>query len=513
MSNPIKMVAGFLTVGMWTLISRIAGLAREIVFAALLGTSAAGEAFLVAFSLPNMFRRFFAEGAFNMAFVPMFAKRLQAEEDAQGFASDAFAALASILVVLTLVATLFMPWLVLAMAAGFRGDERFDLAVDYGRLCFPYILLISLAALFSGVLNAAGKFAVAAAAPVFLNFVLIASMAVAHFAGLDPGTSLSVATPIAGIVQLTLVWIAAEKMGIKIRPKMPRFTPEMKQLAKIAAPAALAGGVFQINLLVGRQVASLTDGAIAWLAYADRLVQLPLGVVGIAIGIVLLPALSRRIKDNDAQGGQDAFNRAWEFSLFLTLPAAAALIVVGLPMISVLFERGAFLRSDSLAAASAVAIYAVGLPAFVLQKVLQPLYFARENTKSPFHFALVAMVVNAVLAFGLYPWIGYLAAAIGTSVASWAMVLLLWYKSRDMGDAANLTQSVKSRSWRILLASFAMGAVLWFLGQLMENMLIADGVRYFALIILTLVGAVSYFGFAKLLGILDDFDLKSALKR
>ncbi|RMD46346.1 MAG: murein biosynthesis integral membrane protein MurJ, partial [Alphaproteobacteria bacterium] len=424
--RPVRLIGSFLTVGGWTLASRLTGFARDIAIAALLGASAQAQAFLVAFALPNMFRRFFAEGAFNMAFVPLFSKKLESGEGAADFARDALSVLTAVLLALTLIAQLAMPWLVLAMAAGFAGDERLALATLYGRIAFPYILFISLAALFSGVLNATGRFAAAAAAPVLLNLIFLAALAAAALAGLDAGLALACAVPIAGIAQLALVWRAAARAGFALWPRRPRWTPELRRLAAIAAPAALAGGVVQINLLVGRQVASFHEGAIAWLAYADRLYQLPLGVVGIAIGVVLLPDLSRRLAAADEPGSRDSLNRAAEFALLLTLPAAVALIVVPEPVVAALFERGAFGPEDTRATAIATAIYGAGLPAFVLQKVLQPLYFAREDTRTPFRFALWSMLVNVAVAVGLMPLLGWRAAALGTTLAGWAMLWLLW---------------------------------------------------------------------------------------
>ncbi|MFT6452722.1 MAG: putative peptidoglycan lipid II flippase, partial [Halocynthiibacter sp.] len=281
--KPVRIVKSFLTVGFWTLASRILGFVRDILLATYLGAGPAAEAFVVAFSLPNMFRRFFAEGAFNTAFVPMFSKKHEAREDPKRFAEDAFAGLASILIVLVLIAQFAMPFLVLAMASGFAGDARFDLAVDYGRIAFPYIFFISLAALLSGVLNSTGRFAAAAAAPVLLNIALVGSMFGAHKLGLDVGRALVWAVPVAGAAQATLVYVAAARAGYRLRLRLPRLTPDMKRLAWIAGPAMLAGGVVQINLLVGRQVASFSDGSIQYLNLADRLYQLPLGVVAIAI--------------------------------------------------------------------------------------------------------------------------------------------------------------------------------------------------------------------------------------
>lgn len=524
--SAVRLAQGAVTVGLWTLASRVLGFVRDILIAAWLGTGPVAEAFLVAFALPNMFRRFFAEGAFNMAFVPMFSKKLEAGDGADAFARDALAGLAAILVALTIVATVFMPWLVLAMAGGFAADERLGLATTLGRVVFVYILFISLSALVSGVLNASGRFVAAAAAPVLLNVILIGALVAAETGVLsfslidDPdgrgphGTALALGVVLAGIAQLALVWTAARAAGFDLRPRRPRWTPELKRLAIIAAPAALAGGVVQVNLLIGRQVASFFDGAIAWLAYADRLYQLPLGVVGIAIGIVLLPDLSRRLQAEDTDGGRNAFNRASEMSLALSVPAAVALLVIPFPLISVLFERGAFGPDDTAATALATAVYGLGLPAFVMQKVVQPLYFAREDTRSPFRYAVVAMLVNAAIAIGLAPFVGYIAAAIGTTLAGWAMLFLLWRGSRGMGRAAELDGQFRQRLWRILVASALMGIVLWF-GQFLIHPLLMAGPswKFAGLAGLVTLGLASYAGSGLAVGAFRASELKAALGR
>jgi putative peptidoglycan lipid II flippase len=512
-SNPIRLISSFFTVGMWTLGSRVMGFVREIMFAYFFGSSATAEAFQIAFALPNMFRRFFAEGAFNMAFVPMFAKKLENGEEAKDFAQNAMANLATILIILTTIALIAMPWFVLATASGFAGDERFDLATDFGRIAFPYILFISLAALLSGVLNALGRFAAAAAAPVFLNIILVAAMALAYYAGYDVGKALTWGVPVAGIAQLTIVWVAAKRAGLKLLPQIPRLTPDMKKLAMIALPAMLAGGVVQINLVVGRQVASHFDGAIQWLAVADRLYQLPLGVVGIAIGVVLLPDLSRKLSAGDADGGRNAFNRATEFALALTLPATVGLLLVPGPVVSVLFERGAFNANDSAMTASALAIYAIGLPAFVLQKVFQPLYFAREDTKTPFRLALVSMVINAALAFGLREQFGFLAAAIGTTVSSLALVILLYIGTRKLGPEAQFDAGLKRSAPRLLAASLIMAAATYGLGILLEPFFTQTGVRYLALFALIVVAVSVYFAACLALGAFTKQSLRSIVNR
>ena len=511
--KPIKLIAGVLTVGFWTLMSRVLGVVREIMILGLIGPGPVMDAFVAAFRLPNMFRRFFAEGAFNAAFVPMFSRKYEGEADPLAFGRDALNGLATLLLTLTALALVFMPALVWATAGGFLGDARFDLTVGYGRIVFPYIVFISLAALFSGALNATGHFAAAAAAPVFLNILVIAAMTAAWATGGPAIGWLVWAVPVAGVVQLALVWFAAERAGVRLRPGRPRLTPDMRRLFRVAVPAALAGGVMQINLLVGQQVASHFDKAVGWLYAADRLYQLPLGVVGIAVGIVLLPDLSRRLEAGDDTGGRAAFCRAGELSLALTVPAAVALVVIPLPLVSVLFERGATGPADSAAMALAVSIYGLGLPAFVLQKVLQPLYFAREDTRTPFRYALWAMGVNALLAVGLAPVIGWIAPAVATTVAGWSMVAQLALGARRMGDVARFDERFRNRLWRICAASVGMGATLFAGQELLGGPLVAPMVRYAALAALIAIGIVAYGIAGQVLGAFSIHEIRGMFRQ
>ncbi|KUP90669.1 murein biosynthesis integral membrane protein MurJ [Tritonibacter horizontis] len=509
----IKLMSGFMTVGFWTLASRVLGFLREILIAAYIGPGPLLDAFVAAFRLPNLFRRFFAEGAFNAAFVPMFAKRLEANDGAHRFAQDAFNLLAVAVLGLVGLGMVFMPALVWATAGGFVGDARFDLAVGFGRIAFPYILCMSLAALFSGVLNATGRFAAAAAAPVLLNILTCAAMITAATLGRDVIVWLIWTIPLAGVAQLALVWYAAARAGISLRIGRPRLTPEMRNLVRVALPAALAMGVTQVNLVVGQLAASNYENAVSWLFIADRLYQLPLGVVGIAVGIVLLPDLSRRLRAGDDTGAQSALSRAGEFSLLLTVPCAVAFVVIPLPLVSVLYERGATGPEDVAAIALAVAIYGAGLPAFVLQKVLQPLFFAREDTRSPFRYAIVAMVVNAGLALGLQPLLGWISPAVAATVAGWAMVLLLWLGARRMGKAAEFDPRFYRRAVRILIASLVMGAGLYAVAAIFAPVLSLPYWRYLGLLGLIIVSAVLYFGLGQLIGALRLAEFKSALKR
>ena len=511
--KPIRLVSGFITVGCWTLMSRILGLLREIILFGLIGPGPVMDAFVAAFRLPNMFRRFFAEGAFNAAFVPLFSKKYQAKDDPDGFASDALNGLATVLLGLTGLAMLFMPLLVWATAGGFYGTERFDLTVGFGRIMFPYIFLISLAALFSGVLNASGHFAAAAAAPVLLNIIVVTALLAAAALGESTVLYLVWSVPVAGVLQLALVWHAANRAGLQLSLGAPRWTPDMRTLVVVAIPAALANGVMQINLVVGQQVASGFDKAVGWLYGADRLYQLPLGVVGVAIGIVLLPDLSRKLEAGDTSGARTALNRAGEISLAITLPAAVALCVIPLPLVSVMFERGATTASDSLAMAQAVAIYGLGLPAFILQKLLQPLFFARHNTRTPFTYALVAMLVNAVLAIGLVPLCGWLAPAIATSTAGWLMVVLLARGAKRFGDETRFDRRFKNRVWRIVVAALLMGAVLSIGQSLGGASFTLAGWRYVALAGLVCAGVASYAGFGHMLGAFTISEYRTALYR
>ncbi|MDB4096112.1 murein biosynthesis integral membrane protein MurJ [Amylibacter sp.] len=508
-----KMIKYFLTVSGWTLISRIAGLIRDLMMAAYLGTGVIAEAFQAAFSLPNLFRRFFAEGAFNLAFVPLYTKKLASQKDHEEFASQALSTLAGLLILLTLISQLFMPYFIYAMASGFAGNERFDLAVELSRIIFPYVIFISITALFSGILNSHRHFMAAAAAPVLLNIILILSMVLAAKMNWNIGITLSWGAFLAGISQMGLVYFAVRSLGIKLTLQLPKLTPDIKKLFILAVPAILTGGVVQINLLVGRQVASYFEGAFAWLYYADRLYQLPLGVVGIAIGIVLLPELSRTLINKNINEGQNAFNRALEFSLLLTIPSAIALIIIPVSLISVLFERGMFTKTDSISTAHALAIYGLGLPAFVLQKVLQPLYFAREDTKSPFRFAIFAMILNVSLAIILSFYFGFLSAAIGTTVSSWAMIFLLWSGCRGMGQATKIDFRLKKNLPLIITSSILMGIIIYLVQLILINNLNAPNIRYFSLFILIFSGIISYIFFINLFGVISKKDIRKFIKK
>jgi putative peptidoglycan lipid II flippase len=511
------MARGFLTVGAWTGMSRVLGFIRDVMIAGLLGAGPVADAFFVAFRLPNMFRRFFAEGAFNMAFVPLFSKRLEGEglDSARRFAEEALAVLVSVLLGLTVVAMLVMPGLVWVLAAGFADDpERFGLAVLYARIQFPYLLCMSATALFSGILNAMGRFAAPAAAPVLLNVILIGAMALAAGATLPVGTALAVGVLLAGFAQVALVAVAAQRAGLRLGIRRPKLTAGVRRLIKLGIPGAAAGGVLQINLLIGTIIASFFDGAVSWLSYAERLYQLPLGIIGIAIGVVLLPELSRRVRAGDRRGGRAALNRAAEFALVLTIPAAAALVAIPGPIVSVLFERGAFGPEDATAVAWALALFAIGLPSFVLQKVVQPAFFAREDTVSPLRFAAWSVLVNIALSVLGAPFIGYLAIPLATSIGGWVHLMLLLRGARRYGTEVIADRQLRRRVPRFALAAAFMAAVVFLIGQrLVEPMFHEPGMGWVALGLTVASGLVVYAYGLRRLNAASVAELRAALRR
>ncbi|MBU2580412.1 MAG: murein biosynthesis integral membrane protein MurJ [Alphaproteobacteria bacterium] len=464
----------FATVGGLTMISRLLGFARDILIAAALGSGVVADAFFVAFRFPNLFRRLFGEGAFNAAFVPLFARRLEGEGEgeARRFAEEALSVLAATLIVFSLIMIVTMPWMMLILAPGFIADPaKYDLAVLLSQIAFPYLLCMSLVALLSGVMNSLNRFWAAAAAPILLNVILIAAISLAIWLGFGQrfgaGIILSVGVAVAGIAQLAMLWIAVRRAGLKLKLRWPRYTPGVKRLVELGIPGVVAGGITQINIVVGTVIASLQAGAVSYLYYADRLYQLPLGIVGVAIGVVLLPDLARKLRAGDQKSAMDSQNRSLEFALLLTLPAAVALTVAAEPIVRVLFERGAFSAIDTDSTAQALAAFALGLPAFVMIKVFQPAFFAREDTATPMRFAAINMVINVVGSLTLFyvfqslgrpPHVGI---ALATSIAGWVNALMLWGALVRSGDFLSDRRLVRNLPL-IAMSSAAMGAAIWF---------------------------------------------------
>jgi putative peptidoglycan lipid II flippase len=505
------------TVGFYTLASRLLGFVRDILIASYLGAGPVADAFFVAFKLPNFFRRLFAEGAFNAAFVPLFAARLAeaGHVAAERFATQVMSVMVVFLFCFITLLQICMPWLMTVIAPGFIGDPaKYSLAVDLAQTTFPYLLFISLVSLMGGVLNALDRFAAAAATPIILNIVLIMALLTATPYLPSPGHALAWGVAIAGIAQFLWLIAACRREGMRFILPRPRLTPRVRKLLRLMVPGAIGAGVVQINLLIDIVIASiLPTGAVSFLYYADRVNQLPLGVVGVAIGTALLPLLSRQLRTGEIAAAANSMNRGMEIALLLTVPAAAALLVIAEPIVIVLFERGAFDPTISAATAQALMAYAVGLPAYVLIKVLAPGFFAREDTVTPVKIAIVCVVLNIALSLILIQFLAHAGIALATGISAWVNAGLLAWVLHRRGQ-----HSADRRLWacipRIALASAGMAAGLWgallWIGDLFANDL---ELRIAALAALIAFGMVLYFCFAALLGATRLSDVKDVLAR
>ena len=510
------------TVGGLTLVSRLLGFLRDQLIAFTLGTGPVAETFFVAQRFPNLFRALFAEGAFNSAFVPQFARRIEGEGQsaAHKFATEIFSALLAWLLVFTALSMIVMPWLIYVIAPGFSQDaQKLQLTIDLTRICFPYLLFMSLTALQSGVLNSLNRFTAAAAAPILLNIVMIGSNVLAWALGTGDsaatGYIFAWGVSLAGVAQFLLLAIACSRAGMPLFPTWPTFSPDVKKVLALSVPGIISGGIMQINLLIATIIATSLDRAVAYLYYADRLYQLPLGVIGVAIGVVLLPDLSRKLRAGDNQAALNSQNRALELSLFLTIPAAVALMAIPAPILHTVFEHGAFSASDTLAVAPAVLAFAAGLPAFAMAKVFQPGFYAREDTRTPMRFAIISVVINIVASLLLSRWYGHVGIAMATSLAAWANAILLAISLTRRGHY-QMDGRLKARLPRILVSSLLMGLLLLLgLWLLAENF---NASAHFissvwGLIILVVGGIASYFALAHVSGAMTLAEMRAALKR
>ena len=434
------MIRRIATVGGLTLVSRLSGFVRDVVMAAILGAGPLADAFFVAFRLPNHFRAIFAEGAFAAAFVPAYARTLEQVglPAAKLFADRIASALILINLVLLGIALLFTPEVVSVLAPGLSDDpERFELAVALTRITFPYLALVSLQTLFSGILNANNRFATAASAPVLLNLSLIATLLLAPFFP-DAGHAAAWGVLIAGVLQVLVVGGDAETHGYGLRFRLPRFDPETRRFLKALGPAIIGAGGVQLALFADTLIASyLPTGALSALYYADRINQLPIGVVGIAVGTVLLPEMSRRLAAGDTAGAASAQARGIQLALLLTIPCAAAAIAIPDLIMRALFARGAFTAEDALAAGHTLAAYSLGLIPFVLLRSFTAPFYARGDTATPVKAALLAAAVNVGLKVVLMGPLAQVGLALATSIGAWINLVLLAILARRQGFAVS----------------------------------------------------------------------------
>ncbi len=507
---------GILTVGGWTMASRLLGFVRDMLIAALLGAGPVADAFFVANRLPNLFRRLFGEGAFNAAFVPAFSGLLTSEgrASAQSFAEQAMAAMAFWLFGLTIAAEVFMPQVMAVLAPGFVAvPGKFALAVELARITFPYMPLICLTALMSGVLNGLDRFAAAAAAPMVYNLTSIGFMVGLLHLVPTAGHALAYGVSVSGVFQLALVAWAVRRSGMRIHLPRPRMTPRMRLLLRRMGPGLLGAGVTQLNLSVDVIIGSLLPaGTVSVLYYADRVNQLPLGTIGAAVGTALLPTLSRLVGAGQDTEARATLNRAIEYALLLTLPAALALMTSAHAIIGTLFGRGAFGPHAVDLSAQALAAYAVGLPAFVMVKVLVPSFFARGDTAMPVKIGFASVALNLALNVAFMRPFQHLGPALATSLASWvnvaALAVVLARRGHFVADPA-----LRRRVPRMLAAAAAMAG--WLLAlQLVPSLPVAlPGLRWLGLGVLVGSGALVYGLAGQMLGAFDLLAVLRGLRR
>lgn len=507
------------TIAFYTMISRVLGFARDITIAALLGTTALADTFFVAFRLPNFFRTLFAEGAFSAAFVPSFTSVLTTHDKQKAilFAEQMFSIMLWALLVFTIIMQIAMPFVMLGLAPGFtKNPEQFDLAVYLTRITFPYLFFISLVALLGGVLNSLQKFAAAASAPILLNLALIFCPMVLDLYTETPAHSLSWSVAIAGVLQFIWLYYNCVREGIVLKIRLPKLSPPVKQALKLMVPGLIAAGVVQINLWISTFIATLVPNTVSTLYYADRVNQLPLSIIGVALGTAILPMLSRQIREGKKDEASRTLNEAVFLSMFLTLPAATGFLGIAYPIMATLFERGAFTSADSIASAEPLIAYGFGLPAFVLIKVLVPGFFARQDTKTPVKIASACIVLNLPLTFALvhyFPMIGLNAAtgiAFATTFTAWLNVGTLYYLLKKQGVLLVEKDTRRNILGSVLIA-VSMGLTVWIASFWFKD--VEVWVRPFYLCGLIALAVLLYFAIGYAFKIYTLSELKHWLKR
>jgi putative peptidoglycan lipid II flippase len=505
------------TIGSLTMVSRVAGMAREMIFARVLGANEVTDAWFQALILPNVFRRLFAEGAFSAAFVPMFSKRLNAEtneagEDglaqARSFLQDVVSVFVPALIALTAIFEIAMPGVIWLLSDKPIDPATFDYSVDFARIMFPYILLVSVVTLLTGMLNSVSRFGPGASFPIILNLVLIATLlGVEWMHGVESsvvamGHVVAWAIPAAGVLQLAWLVFWAHKEGFRPRwISRPKLTPEVKRLGIIALPAAIGGGAYQINTLLQIYFLNQLEGsAVSWMNYADRLNQLPLGIIGIALSTAILPTLSKFVGADDKQGASRVQSNAIELGMLLTLPAAVALAVCAVPFITMIFQGGRFDAADAAMTGGVLAVLVAGLPAYVLVKVLVPSFYARSDTKTPVFAAFAALVVFIGFNIAFLQRFGVEGVAAASAVGAWLNCAILYAVLRARGHY-RLDWPLLGRLARQLIAAAAMGAALFYARDLLVDFYAAGlFARLLALATLVACAVVVYFGVAFAIG-------------
>ncbi len=460
----MSFIKSILTVSGMTMLSRLTGFVRDTMAANVIGAGPVADAFFVALRVPNLFRSLFAEGAFSAAFVPLYSKARSegGQVEANLFAGQALSVLMAVLLPFTVIMMLIMPWAMLVLAPGFHArPEVYDLAVSYARITFPYLMMVSGVALLSSVLNSNHTFGPGAAAPIAFNLMMIGALLLSPVIHVEPGLSMAAAVPLSALVQW--VWLAGhcKKRGVSPAQLWPRLTVRVKELFARLGPGAIGAGATQINLAMSTILASLLPtGSVSWLFYADRLNQLPLGIIGIAIATTLLPVLSSRVQSRDGEGMRHYTTRALEFGMILGLPAAIGLGLAAREIVQVLFQHGAFTATDTSNTSAALSAYVLGIVPFILIKILSTLFFAHHDTKTPVKTAMVSVGLNIIVAIGLLQVMGHVGIAMATSIASWANVVMLLIALKR-SKLLRLDASFKPHMLKIAFCAALMAAFLW----------------------------------------------------
>lgn len=510
----MRLLKAAMTVGAFTAISRVFGLVREILISHLLGASIITDAFFVAFKFPNFFRRIFAEGAFNASFVPLFSHALVSEgqASARAFAERVFAVLAFILIIFVSLVVFFTPSIIHILAPGFTTTpERFELAVTFTQITFPYILFISLTAHLSGVLNSLDRFATAAGVPILLNCVMIGALLLAPDFDVSYGVALSASVFVAGILQFLWVYFACARAGFRIQLRWPVFSPDVRQLCRLMIPGVIGAGVMNINLFIDTILASfLPEKSISFLFYADRLNQFPLSILGIAMGTALLPSLSRQLKAGEHEKAHHSKRLAIEFAIQLTLPAAIGLILLSYPIIEVIYGLPAM---ETKATAAALAAFAIGIPAYVLTKIFAASFFARQDTRTPVKIGCFCIGISLVLNIILMQYFAHVGLALSTSLSAWVNAALL-YRSLKKRHWFRLPATIWGLILKVGIATTAMGLSLCGLSQVRKSIIASSLIAEIIYILMAIsLGLLVYLGTSFYFKLITLNQIRKALLR
>ena len=495
----------------YTLISRVLGYIRDILIAIFLGASIYADAFFVAFRIPNTFRRLFAEGVFNAAFIPSYAsEKIKNKKKGKNFADDVLLLLTLVLLFIVLLVEVFTPFVVYLIAPGFFNNiEKFNLAIELTRITFPFLFFVSLSSFFSVILNSNNKFAAAAAAPIILNIILILSLIVSYIYRLDFTKNLSYGVTFAGIIQLVfLIFVTRKYYKPKLIFKL-KISSKVKFFLKRLLPSIFSSGVTQINILVGTIIASFETSAVSYLYYADRVYQINLAIAGIAVGTVSLPALTKALKKKNIFNIKKIQNKSIELSLLLSIPGSLGLIIAAEEIANALFGYGSFSEKNVIITAQAIKYFGYGVPAFALIKVLSNFFFARDNTMTPFYISFFVVLSNIIISLSFFKEIGFIIIPISTSISTWIGVLI-YILLLNKNNFIMIEKYLFKNIFKIAISAFLMSLILFYgLDYFDENLVYNNKFKSIYLIFIVGFVATFYLVSCYLLGVLKIKNYKT----